>query len=239
MSGPDALASRLGALDWAQITTRLGAEGAATTGPILTPGECADLRALYADDNRFRSRIEMRRHGFGSGEYKYLAYPLPDLVQTLRAAVYPRLVPLANAWMAALGRAHRYPAGLEAFLADCHAAGQTRPTPLLLRYGPGDHNCLHQDLYGPLAFPIQMVILLSAPETDFTGGALALTEQRPRMQSRVEVLPLGLGEAAFFAVNERPRQGSRGMHAVRMRHGVGTVRSGTRQTLGVIFHDAA
>lgn len=226
-------------LDWPGMAGALDRWGAACTGPLLAPDDCAALRAMFDDDARFRATIDMARHGFGSGVYRYLAYPLPPAVDALRQGAYARLAPLANAWMAALGRAHRYPDRFDDFRADCHAAGQVRPTPLLLRYGPGDYNCLHQDVYGPLAFPFQLVILLSAPGTDFTGGAFALTEARPRRQSRVEVLELGLGEGAIFANTERPIAGARGVYAARLRHGVSRVHAGERMTLGIIFHDAA
>lgn len=228
------------ALDWARIEAELEGHGAVATGvPLLPPTDCAALAALYAAEAGFRSRIVMARHGFGRGEYKYLAEPLPPPVAALRAALYPRLVPLANRWAAALGEARRYPPDLAAFHAECHEAGQTRPTPLLLRYGAGDYNCLHQDIYGPVAFPLQVAVLLSAPGRDFTGGEFVLTEQRPRMQSRAEVVPLAQGEAVVFATRHRPVQGARGTYRVALRHGVSRLRSGERFTLGVIFHDAA
>lgn len=223
--------------DWHAVLDELNENGVAVTGPLLSAETCASLSGLYDDDAAFRSHIVMRRHGFGEGEYKYLAYPLPDDVARLRTEIYPRLVPLANAWMERVGSSIRYPDTHDAFLERCHAAGQTRPTPLVLRYGPGDYNCLHQDLYGEHVFPIQLTILLDQPGKTFTGGEFVLTEQRPRMQSRAEVVPLAQGE--LFAVNERPRRGTRGDHKVRMRHGVSRVRSGRRHTLGVIFHDAA
>ena len=228
------------ALDWARIEAELEGHGAVATGvPLLPPADCAALAALYAEEGGFRSRIVMARHGFGRGEYKYFAEPLPPPVAALRAALYPRLVPLANRWAAALGEARRYPPDLAAFHAECHEAGQTRPTPLLLRYGAGDYNCLHQDIYGPVAFPLQVAVLLSAPGRDFTGGEFVLTEQRPRMQSRAEVVPLAQGEAVVFATRHRPVQGARGIYRVALRHGVSRLRSGERFTLGVIFHDAA
>jgi len=230
---------RVERLDWARIGEELNTHGVGLTGPILSEAECDALSGLYADDARFRSRVEMHRHGFGEGEYKYFAYPLPDLVQSLRSAFYGPLAAIANGWMAALGRDLRYPPSLDDMLARCHAAGQPRPTPLLLRYGPGDYNCLHQDLYGAEAFPIQLVILLDQPGSDFTGGEFVLTEQRPRMQSRAEVVPLQKGHGAVFAVNERPKQGGRGVYRVKMRHGVSRLRSGRRHTLGIIFHDAS
>jgi hypothetical protein len=233
------IADRIAALDWARIPAELDGFGAATTGPLLTPEECGSLAALYGREDGFRSRVVMARHGFGRGEYRYFANPLPALVGGLRDALYPWLAPVANAWNAAMGLPRRFPAGLAAFTAECHAAGQTRPTPLLLRYGPGDYNCLHQDLYGDQVFPLQVAILLSEPGRDFAGGEFVLTEQRPRMQSRAEVVPLRQGEAVVFAVHHRPVQGSRGVYRVMLRHGVSRIRSGERFTLGVIFHDAA
>ena len=206
---------------------------------LLDVATCRTLAALYDDDSRFRSRIVMQRHNFGRGEYKYLTYPLPEPVAKLRTSLYPPLAAIANEWRSALGEAGRFPMTLDAFLAECHAAGQTRPTPLLLRYGPDDFNCLHQDLYGPLVFPLQLTILLSAPSTDFTGGEFVLVEQRPRAQSRPQVVPLTQGEAVIFPVHHRPVQGTRGPYRVTMRHGVSRVTSGIRQTLGIIFHDAA
>ena len=233
--------TRVARLPWNVVLTDLDARGVATLGPLLTPDECAALSALYARDEPFRSRVVMQRHGFGRGEYKYFAYPLPEPVARLRAAAYPYIAPLASAWSARMskgGGGRRFPADLPTFLAECHAAGQTRPTPLMLRYEAGDYNCLHQDLYGEHIFPIQLVVLLSDPARDFTGGELVLTEQRPRMQSRVDVVPLAQGEAALFAVHHRPVAGTRGDYRVAMRHGVSRVRSGHRTTLGVIFHDA-
>ncbi|RAI58147.1 2OG-Fe(II) oxygenase [Roseicella frigidaeris] len=231
--------SRIAGLDWPRLHATLGAHGAAPAGPLLTPAECAGLAALYGQEAGFRSRVVMARHGFGRGEYKYFAAPLPPLVAALRRALYARLVPLANAWQAALGLAPRFPPGLDAFTAACHAAGQTKPTPLLLRYGPEDYNCLHQDLYGALAFPLQVAILLSEPGRDFSGGEFVLTEQRPRMQSRAEVVGLRQGEGVVFAVHHRPVQGSRGVYRVNLRHGVSRIQAGERFTLGLIFHDAA
>ncbi len=228
-------------VDWAAMEQDLQARGSAVVGPLLTASECTALAALYDDPapGRFRSRVVMARHGFGQGEYQYFAQPLPDPVQRLREALYPRLVPLANRWNEAMGLPVRYPLGLAEFLARCHAAGQARPTPLLLRYGPGDYNCLHQDLYGEHVFPLQVAVLLSRPQQDFTGGEFVLTEQRPRMQSRAEVVALAQGQGVVFAVNQRPVQGSRGSYRVTMRHGVSRLRSGQRHTLGIIFHDAA
>jgi len=213
------------------------------TGHGLMPGlldadACDRLAALYDEPGRFRSKVVMARHGFGQGEYQYFDHPLPPPVRALRSSLYASLVPVANRWMDSLGERHRYPLRLESYLETCHARGQTRPTPLLLRYGPGDFNCLHQDLYGPEIFPFQVTVLLSRPGADFTGGEFVLTQQRPRMQSRVEVVPLGQGDAVVFAVNVRPVRGTRGVYRVRMRHGVSEVRSGRRHTLGLIFHDA-
>ncbi|SDW11779.1 hypothetical protein SAMN05444336_101174 [Albimonas donghaensis] len=216
----------------------LDAHGHADLGPVLDPAACAALAALYPEPAPFRSHVVMRRHGFGEGEYKYFADPLPEAVAALRASLYARLVPAANAWAERMGRGRPYPATHAAFRALCAAAGQTKPTPLMLRYGPGDFNCLHQDLYGDLAFPIQVVILLSPPEA-FEGGEFVLTEQRPRMQSRAEVVPLAQGHAVAFAVSDRPRQGTRGTYRVKQRHGVSRLRAGERATLGIIFHDAA
>ncbi len=222
--------------------TRAAADLAAngyTTLHLLDPATCRALAALYDDETRFRSRVVMERHNFGRGEYKYLAYPLPEPVAALRTALYPPLAAIANEWRAALGETGRFPPTLEAFLAECHAAGQTKPTPLLLRYGKDDFNCLHQDLYGPLVFPLQLTVLLSAPGEDFSGGEFVLVEQRPRAQSRPAVVPLSQGEAVIFPVHHRPAHGARGTYRVTMRHGVSRVTAGTRQTLGIIFHDAA
>lgn len=232
------LDERVAALDWSRIGRELDEHGVGLTGPLLDAGACAALRALYAEPGHFRSRIVMARHGFGRGEYQYFAHPLPDAIALLRPLIYGRLAPVANRWNAAFGIAQRYPETLDDFLALCHAQGQERPTPLLLKYGAGDYNCLHQDLYGDLFFPFQMVILLSEPGRDFTGGEFTLVEQRPRMQSRPEVVPLRQGEAAIFAVQHRPVQGTRGTYRVNLRHGVSRVRSGERYTTGLIFHDA-
>ncbi|HEU5294534.1 MAG TPA: 2OG-Fe(II) oxygenase, partial [Burkholderiaceae bacterium] len=209
------------------------------TGPLLTARQCADLARLYDDSPRFRSRVVMAAHGFGRGEYQYFAHPLPPLVAAMRTALYPHLAPIANRWQEMLGMDTRFPRDHEAFLARCHAAGQTLPTPLLLRYGSGDYNCLHQDLYGAHVFPLQVVLLLSQPCRDFTGGELVMTEQRPRMQSRPMVLALQQGDAAVIAVHQRPARGSRGVYRVNLRHGVSRVHSGRRHTAGIIFHDAA
>jgi hypothetical protein len=238
---PGSIEARIAALDWARVADELDGRGCTAVGPLLSPEECRALAALYAEEapgRRFRSRVVMARHGFGQGEYKYFAYPLPAPVAALRQALYPRLAPVARRWHAAMGRDANLPAELDGYLARCHAAGQTRPTPLLLRYGEGDYNCLHQDLYGELAFPLQATVLLSAPGADFAGGEFVLVEQRPRMQSRPEVVPLRQGEAVIFAVNERPVRGARGTYRVKMRHGVSRLRAGERLTLGVIFHDA-
>ena len=231
------MTSRLTALDWNQVGAILGAHGAAATGPLLTAGECRTIRNLYPAEAPFRSRIMMARHGFGRGEYKYFSYPLPSVVQELRTALYARLAPIANAWSAALGQKHDFPSELSGYLERCHAAGQLRPTPLLLKYGPGDYNCLHQDLYGANVFPLQVAVLLSAPKSEFEGGEFVVVEQRPRMQSRAEVITLAQGEAVIFAVHHRPVQGAKGTYRVNLRHGVSRVRAGARLTLGVIFHD--
>ncbi|WP_376096157.1 2OG-Fe(II) oxygenase [Roseomonas sp. CCTCC AB2023176] len=230
----DTVAPRVAALDYDAIAASLDGAGCATTGPLLTPSECAALAAGYDNASLFRSRIVMARHGFGRGEYGYYAAPLPALVAGLRRAFYARLAPLAARWT---GR--DFPAEHDDYLATCHAAGQRRPTPLLLRYVADDYNCLHQDLYGEHVFPLQVAFLLSDPGRDFTGGEFVLTEQRPRMQSRVEVVPLRQGEGVVFATHHRPVRGSRGTYRVTMRHGVSRVRSGLRHTLGIPFHDAA
>ncbi|KTE05511.1 proline hydroxylase [Sphingopyxis sp. H115] len=230
---------RLAALDWEAVAAALDREGWAVLPHLLDDGECNALAALYAEEAGFRSHVHMARHGFGRGEYRYFAYPLPPLVAALRGTLYPRLAPVANRWHERMGMAVRFPASHAEFLARCHGAGQQRPTPLLLQYGPGDYNCLHQDLYGDQVFPIQAAVLLSAPGADFTGGEFVLTEQRPRMQSRAAVVPLAKGDLLLFAVNVRPVRGSRGDYRVTMRHGVSEVRCGRRHTLGVIFHDAA
>jgi uncharacterized protein len=224
--------------DWDEIGTNLNAFGAAVLPNLLTPPECKEIVALYADEKHFRSHIHMARHGFGRGEYRYFKYPLPGRIAELRTALYARVAPIANAWNERMKLAARYPQAHADYLKLCHDAGQTRPTPLLLQYGPGDFNCLHQDLYGELAFPLQVTVLLSAPGRDFSGGEFVLTEQRPRMQSRVEVVPLSHGDAVLFAVHNRPVAGSKGAYRVNMRHGVSRIRSGHRHTLGIIFHDA-
>lgn len=233
------VASDLEAVDWPAVSTELDAQGWARLPKLLTPAECDAMAGLYPQEARFRSHIVMARHGFGRGEYKYFAYPLPSLIEGLRTALYARLAPIANHWHETMGIDVRFPAGHAAFIERCHRAGQNRPTPLLLRYGSGDYNCLHQDLYGEHVFPLQAAILLSAPGEDFEGGEFVLTEQRPRMQSRVAVVPLTKGDAVVFAVNSRPVQGARGSYRVNLRHGVSKLRSGHRRTLGIIFHDAA
>ncbi len=234
---PPTIEARLAGPDWEQMAASLQAHGNAIVS-VLSPEECRALAAMYDDDERFRSRIVMARHGFGRGEYKYFAYPLPDAVATLRTALFPPLAAIANRWNEAMGLTVRYPVVHAEFLDRCHRAGQTKPTPLLLRYGEGDYNCLHQDLYGEHVFPLQVAFLLSEPATEFTGGEFVLTEQRPRMQSRAEVVPLRQGDGVIFAVHHRPVQGTRGLYRVNMRHGVSRVRSGRRHTLGIIFHDA-
>jgi hypothetical protein len=233
----DELAERIQAIDWAGVAEELDVRGHAVLAQFLSPDECRGLASLYSDDSLFRSRIVMARHGFGRGEYQYFSYPLPDLVAGLRTALYPRLVPMANRWNAALAIDIRYPEEHLAFLARCHRAGQQKPTPLLLQYGQDDYNCLHQDVYGEHVFPLQVAVLLSQPERDFTGGEFVMTEQRPRMQSRVDVVPLQQGDAVVFTVRQRPVQGSRGVYRVNLRHGVSRIRSGRRYTLGIIFHD--
>jgi uncharacterized protein len=232
------LANKIAALDWERMAADLDAHGCATTGPLLTSEQCIALAETYGADGLFRSRVIMTRHGFGRGEYKYFAYPLPELVAALRGALYPPLADIANRWNEAMGIGVRYPGDHASYLARCHRAGQSKPTPLLLRYGAGDYNCLHQDLYGEHVFPLQTTFLLSRPGEDFTGGEFVLTEQRPRMQSRAEIVPLVQGEAVVFPVHHRPVRGTRGTYRVNMRHGVSRLRSGHRHTLGVIFHDA-
>ncbi len=221
------------------LTETLERDGFAVLPGLLEPGQCREVIALYDQRERFRSRVVMARHGYGSGEYKYLAYPLPPLVAGLRARLYARVAPIANDWERQLGREAKFPDTLDNYLARCHAAGQLRPTPLILKYGPGDYNCLHQDLYGELVFPLQATVLLSRPDADFTGGEFLLIEQRPRRQSRGEVVPLRQGDAVIFPVNHRPVAGSRGYYRATMRHGVSRLHTGARFTLGVIFHDAA
>lgn len=230
--------ARVDALDWRRIEKDLDEQGSVLLHGILSPEECQGLADLYSEDGLFRSRVVMGRHGFGRGEYKYFSYPLPEIIQSLRMALYPRLVPVANRWNVAMGIRIRYPESHDKFLERCHDAGQLRPTPLLLQYGEGDYNCLHQDLYGEHVFPIQVAILLSEPARDFTGGEFVITEQRPRMQSRPAVVPLRQGDAVAFAVHHRPVQGTRGTYRVNLRHGVSRLYSGRRHTVGIIFHDA-
>jgi uncharacterized protein len=225
-------------IDWGSKAQDLDNRGWALLPQLITQDQCRQTSALYMRDTVFRSRVVMSRHGFGRGEYRYFAYPLPDLVQTLRTALYPPLVPIANAWHERMGIDVRFPPTHSEFIARCHDAGQSRPTPLLLQYSAGDYNCLHQDLYGEHVFPLQIAVLLSEPAEDFEGGEFVLTEQRPRMQSRVEVVPLTQGDAVVFAVNSRPVRGTRGDYRVHLRHGVSTMRRGHRHTLGIIFHDA-
>lgn len=237
---PDAanMDSRIASLDWRTVANELNESGNGLLKEVLTSSECEALASLYGSDEHFRSRVVMARHGFGRGEYKYFRYPLPKLLQQLRTALYDRLAPIANQWNHAMGIDTRYPDKHADFIDRCHKAGQVRPTPLLLQYGPEDYNCLHQDLYGEHVFPIQVAFLLSEPGRDFTGGEFVLTEQRPRMQSRPEVVPLRRGDAVAFAVHHRPVQGTRGFYRVNMRHGVSRLRSGRRYTVGIIFHDA-
>jgi hypothetical protein len=230
---------RIAALDWDRMQTELDELGHASTGPLLTGAECSSLLSAYDEEALFRSRVVMEKHGFGRGEYKYFAYPLPEPIATLRTALYEGLAPIANRWERLLGLAETHPATHPELLERCRKAGQVRPTPLLLRYGAGDYNCLHQDLYGAVSFPLQATFLLSTPGRDFTGGEFVLAEQRPRMQSRAEVVPLARGEGVVFAVHHRPVQGRRGAYRVNLRHGVSRLRTGRRVTLGIIFHDAA
>jgi hypothetical protein len=237
---PEAAAvKRVATVDWRDVASSLDERGYATAAALLTTEQCRALAALYDRDEAFRSRVVMQAHGFGRGEYKYLRYPLPSIVDALRQAIYPQLAPIANRWCERLGDDRRFPAALDTYLAECHKAGQQRPTPLILKYEAGDYNCLHQDLYGDLVFPLQLTVLLSAPEDDFTGGEFLLVEQRPRAQSKGEVVPLRQAEAVIFPVHHRPVEGSRGAYRVTMRHGVSRLRSGRRLTLGIIFHDAA
>ncbi|MBA2251859.1 MAG: 2OG-Fe(II) oxygenase [Nitrospirales bacterium] len=238
IASPKSVAERVRSTDWARVSHDLDAQGHAMVKRLLTPEECETLAALYAQDEIFRSRVVMARHGFGRGEYKYFGYPLPDLIARFRTAVYPHLVPIANRWNSAMNIDVRYPEKHADFIERCHEAGQVRPTPLLLQYGADDYNCLHQDLYGEHVFPLQVTILLSEPERDFRGGEFVMTEQRPRRQSRPIVVPIRQGDAVIFAVNQRPVQGTRGVYRVKLRHGVSRVCSGHRHTVGVIFHDA-
>jgi uncharacterized protein len=236
---PQPAADPTAAIDWREIASSFDEQGYATTPPLLEAAECDALAALYPREEVFRSRVVMQRHAFGRGEYKYFRYPLPKTVEKLRQAIYPHLAPIANRWLDRLKEEGWFPLSLSTYLEQCHKAGQERPTPLLLKYQAGDYNCLHQDLYGDLVFPLQLTVLLSAPGEDFTGGDFLLVEQRPRAQSRGEVVPLQQGEAVIFPVHHRPVDGSRGPYRVTMRHGVSRLRSGERYTLGIIFHDAA
>ena len=236
--GVESASARVGSYDWQELSAELNGYGCAVMERLMSPEECRQIADLYLREEHFRSHIQMARHGFGKGEYRYFKYPLPDLLAGLRTAIYPHLARVANDWNERMGLDERYPDRHEEFLKQCHDQGQTRPTPLLLQYFPGDFNCLHQDLYGDLAFPLQVAILLSEPGRDFTGGEFVLTEQRPRMQSRVEVAPLRQGDAVAFAVQHRPVSGSRGNYRVNLRHGVSRIRSGMRHTVGIIFHDA-
>ena len=229
---------RIKAIDWARVSDDLDSQGSAVVDKLITADECGALALLYPMDDVFRSRVVMARHGFGRGEYKYFNYPLPPLISKLRTGLYPRLATIANRWNAAMNANQRFPSKHAEFIRGCHAAGQRRPTPLLLQYGANDYNCLHQDLYGEHVFPLQLTILLSEPGRDFTGGEFVMTEQRPRMQSRPIVVPLRQGDAVVFAVHQRPVQGTRGIYRVNLRHGVSRVRSGHRYTAGIIFHDA-
>jgi uncharacterized protein len=238
-AAPDDLAKRVAAVDWRKVEADLDGQGSAVITRLLRPSECLDLALLYERDDPFRSRVVMARHGFGRGEYRYFDYPLPQLIGALRQSVYVRLVPVANRWYEAMGITVRFPDQHGEFLDRCHAAGQRKPTPLLLRYASGDYNCLHQDLYGEHVFPLQLVVLLAEPGRDFEGGEFVMTEQRPRTQSRPRVLPLRQGDAAVIAVSHRPVQGNRGTYRVNMKHGVSALRSGCRHTAGIIFHDAA
>ncbi|MDY0871673.1 2OG-Fe(II) oxygenase [Dongia rigui] len=225
-------------IDWQAVGTALDSDGHAVLPGFLAAADCAALIAGYDDERHYRSRVVMERHGFGRGEYKYFSYPLPPLIAQQRATLYAQLVPIANRWNAAMGLGLRYPETHADFLGQCHQAGQVRPTPLILRYNPGDYNCLHQDLYGALAFPLQIAVLLSQPGADFEGGDFVLTEQRPRQQSRPMVVPLQKGDAVLFAVHHRPVAGTRGTYRVNLRHGVSRVTAGQRYTMGIIFHDA-
>ena len=238
-SDPSSIESRIAALPWPALQAELDARGFATVPQLLRAAECAALRELYPDERKFRSRIVMERHNFGRGEYQYFAYPLPPLVAALREAAYPPLARIANSWAERLGLDRRFPSQHTELKAECEHLGQVRPTPLLLKYRAGDYNCLHQDLYGELVFPLQLAVLLDQPGMDFSGGEFVITEQRPRMQSRVEVVPLQRGDAVIFSVRERPVAGTRGDYRVQMRHGVSRLHSGDRHTLGVIFHDAS
>ncbi|MGH7064496.1 MAG: 2OG-Fe(II) oxygenase [Stellaceae bacterium] len=239
MRRPEPLPARVAAVDWSAVAAALDERGHAVAPALLDAEECRGLAALYAEDAAFRRRVVMQQHAFGRAEYKYLRYPLPAVVEELRRTIYPQLAPIANRWAERLHEEARFPATLAAYLARCHEAGQDRPTPLLLKYEAGDYNCLHQDLYGPLVFPLQLTMLLSDPQQDFAGGEFLLVEQRPRSQSKGEVVPLRQGEAVIFPVHHRPVEGTRGPYRATMRHGVSRLHSGRRHTLGIIFHDAA
>jgi hypothetical protein len=238
ISSLQSIAERVSSIAWEEVSQNLDAQGSAMIKRLLSPDECRAISGLYPNDNTFRSHVVMARHGFGRGEYKYFSYPLPSLIARLRTTVYPHLVPIANRWNMAMGIDGRYPEKHADFIQRCHQAGQIRPTPLLLQYGAGDYNCLHQDLYGEHVFPLQLAILLSEPDKDFTGGEFVMTEQRPRMQSRPIVVPLREGDGVVFAVHNRPVMGNSGMYRVNLRHGVSRIRSGHRHTVGIIFHDA-
>ena len=235
---PEGTADRVACLDWKSAAAELDGHGCAVIGPLITPEQCVELAACYETPEIFRSHVVMARHGFGRGEYRYFSYPLPPIISDLRTALYPPLAKIANRWNGAMGIEIRFPKEHKAFLQRCHEAGQAKPTPLLLQYGPDDYNCLHQDLYGEHVFPLQVAFLLARPGVDFTGGEFVLTEQRPRMQSRAEVVSLDQGQGVIFPVHHRPVQGTRGTYRVNMRHGVSRLRSGRRHTLGIIFHDA-
>ena len=232
------IAERLEGVGWEEVSRNLDAEGSAVIKGILAADECDEVRGLYDEDDLFRSRVVMERHGFGRGEYRYFRYPLPELIRDLRTSIYPHLVPIANRWNEAMGVDARLPATHAEYIRRCHEAGQDKPTPLILQYGADDYNCLHQDLYGEHVFPLQIAVLLSEPEKDFTGGEFVMTEQRPRMQSRPMVVPLRKGDGVVFAVHHRPVQGKKSVYRVNLRHGVSRIRSGSRYTLGIIFHDA-
>ncbi len=234
----NSIAKRVEDVAWQQVSTDLDGEGNAVIKRLLSPDECDEVRTLYDRNELFRSTVVMERHGFGRGEYRYFGYPLPDLIRHLRTSLYPQLATIANRWYGAMGIHITFPATHKKYLQRCHEAGQTKPTPLILKYGPDDYNCLHQDLYGEHIFPLQVAVLLSEPEKDFTGGEFVMTEQRPRMQSRPVVVPLGKGDGVVIAVHHRPVQGKRSVYRVNLRHGVSRIRSGTRSTLGIIFHDA-
>ena len=238
MATIDTISERVEAVDWRQVSKDLDAEGNAIVKGVLSADECHEVRALYDKDELFRSFVVMERHGFGRGEYRYFRYPLPDLIGDLRKSLYPHLVDTANRWNEAMGIHTRFPATHAEYIQRCHQAGQDKPTPLLLKYGPDDYNCLHQDLYGELVFPLQIAVLLSEPDRDFTGGEFVMTEQRPRMQSRPIVVPLRKGDGVVFAVRHRPVQGKKSVYRVNLRHGVSRISSGSRHTLGIIFHDA-